>query len=393
MADIGEFASRAADRYLEYQETAQLRFNLGLDRPAVEDLVKAVFYASMIPDEGRWPSVCLMCYRKERESGFHFLFNPRREVTAQEIAKLAHATAADGHICCVSDDGKLSIVGMHVTVLNEMRELGYNSSRVANPLKVVIRGPGHIEVSATGLALAYKAGEVTDEAPLQYCDVMTALTEVVGEELSELTSGTVEALDDIFNDLAKAIVRLGHGGMLIFAKEPRASQFDPFRRLDCLLLQQLLIRYWNDVACLLDELGGVDNVLNNEVRRTASRFALVVSSTTSMLEKCIGSIAHLAGVDGAIVLDYACQVVAFNAITAKSIEVPVASRLVDRDGAALERSDLFGHRGSRHQSALFYATHVSDSFVFVISQDGGVTGFHNRGDGTVVCEPGLRVLD
>jgi len=36
-------------------------------------------------------------------------------------------------------------------------------------------------------------------------------------ELQELTVGTVEALEDIFNDLAEAMVRLGHGGMLLVA--------------------------------------------------------------------------------------------------------------------------------------------------------------------------------
>jgi hypothetical protein len=66
---------------------------------------------------------------------------------------------------------------------------------------------------------------------------------------------------------------------------------------------------------------------------------------------------------------------------------------VDQHGLERRREDILRNRGSRHQSALFYAEHVPNSFAFVISQDGGVSAFHNPGDGTVVCEMGMRVLD
>ena len=72
--DIGEFAQRAATEFAERQKTAQEKHKLGLLAPEVEKLVKAAFYASLIPDEGRWPSVTLMSYRKGCEMQFHFLF-------------------------------------------------------------------------------------------------------------------------------------------------------------------------------------------------------------------------------------------------------------------------------------------------------------------------------
>ena len=96
--------------------------------------------------------------------------------------------------------------------------------------------------------------------------------------------------------------------------------------------------------------------------------------------------------DGAIVMDYGCNVVAFNAIISQDAEGTGQGRLVDRIGRKIPEAVVAGNRGSRHQSALFYAS-VHHSFVFVISQDGVVSAFHNRGDGTVLCERGLRVLD
>jgi hypothetical protein len=84
---------------------------------------------------------------------------------------------------------------------------------------------------------------------------------------------------------------------------------------------------------------------------------------------------------------------AFNAIIKRATNEPDSFAFVDRNGHALERNAVLRNRGSRHESALYYVSCVPDSFAFVISQDGSVSAFHNPGDGTVVCETGMRVLD
>jgi hypothetical protein len=154
----------------------------------------------------------------------------------------------------------------------------------------------------------------------------------------------------------------------------------------------LLIRYWNDSAAYVAASGGVGNLLHDAQRRVTNPHALAVASDTAMLENCIESIAHLAGMDGAIVLNYACKVAAFNAIIARS-PGGVEPNLVDQHGRVLRRDGVVGSRGSRHQSTLSYAMNVPNSFAFVISQDGGITAFHNPDNGTVVCEVDMRVLD
>jgi len=388
MADIVEFAQQAATRFIQSQRDMPERYNLQLQRGTVEEFIKTAFYASMIPDEGRFPSVCLMSYRRGSETAFHFLFDNSIRPTAQEIATLAHATAPGSHICCICDNGQILLSGIHVTVLNELREFGYGSGRIANPLKLIIRGPGHIEMSSGGIALIYKAGEIREENPFQQSTILRALAGVIEQELHELTSGTVEALEDIFNDLAKAIVGLGHGGLLIVAKEPSRNHFSSLKKLDSLLLQELLIRYWNDIARLH---GGRAAGESQDVRKNPH--ALTVASDTVMLENGVKSIAHLAGVDGAIVMNYSCKVAAFNAIIEKSLSLRAGCRVVDRHGIDRRTEEILRNRGSRHQSALSYIMQVPDSFVFVISQDGGISAFHNLGDGKVICEMGMRVLD
>jgi hypothetical protein len=248
-------------------------------------------------------------------------------------------------------------------------------------------------MSSGGIALVYKGGEITEENLFQHSRVMKMLAAVIEQELQELTHGTVESLEDIFNDLAEAIVRLGHGGILIVAKEPKKSHFSSFRQIDCYLFQELMIRYWNDVATLSASSGGTGNLLAGSEVGVVNPLALPVASDTSMLENCINSIAHLAGLDGAIVMDYACKVAAFNAIIDRSAAGEAASRMMDQHLLQRRREDILRNRGSRHQSALFYVERVPNSFAFVISQEGGVSAFHNPADGSVMCEMEMRVLD
>ncbi len=389
MADIGEFAQRAAKQFAESQRSVKKPSKLQLERRTVEDFIKTVYYASMIPDEGRFPLLTLMSYARGSETTFHFPFPNRIRPSALQIAKLAHATAPSSHVCCICDNGEILLGGIHVTVLNELRELGYGSERVANPLKLVIRGPGHVEMSTGRTALIYRSGEIAERNLFQDSFTLKILAEVTEQELRELAPGSVGDLQNVFNDLTEAIMQLGHGGMLIVAREPKGNQFSSLRVTDSLLLQELLIRYWHDVARLVTGTGAADEI--PDIRNNPH--ALNVASDSVMLGNGVKSIAALAGMDGAIVMDYGCKVVGFNGIIKRSESAPVGRQLVDELGTKRQPDEILSNRGSRHQSAMSYAMAVPHSFVFVISQDGGISAFHNPGDGRVVCEMGMRVLD
>ncbi len=388
---IDEYARKVAERCLAFQRENN-RFDLSLSSQVIQEFVKSVYYASLIPDEGRYASVCLMCYRKGQDSSFHFPLNPRISQIPKEIAKLAHATAPGSHIYCICDDGKIELGGIHVTRINEMRELGYSSFRTGNPLKLVIRGPGHIETSSCGTPLAYKEGEITEVKTFQFSSILASLAVAIEQELRDKTVGAVESLESIFNDLAEAIVRLGHGGMLIVAKDTE-NHFSSKKKIDCLIVHQLLIRYWNDVSTNISNSGGLGNLMANHANGVFNPHALTIASDVMMLEDALDSTAYLSGVDGAIVMDYSCKVAAFNAIIDKSSGGHVTSELVNTGGQVLKESSLMSGKGSRHQSALSYAKRVPNSFAFVISQDGGVSAFHNPDGTKVVCELGMRVLD
>jgi hypothetical protein len=277
-------------------------------------------------------------------------------------------------------------------MLDEMRHFGYSSNRTANPLKLVIWGPGHIEVSTGGIALIYRAGGIFEETPLRAADLLQALARSVETELTGKTRGTIESLDHVFGDLIQEIGRLGHGGLLLVTKVPKKKEFFSWRKTHGSLLQKLLIKYWDDVATLTSSAGGLSKLLSTQSHPKLGKQFLTVSSDTTMLQNCVGAIATLAGMDGAIVMDHGCNVVAFNAIISKTAKRSRGARVVDEIGRKLSEKAIVGERGSRHQSALAYVKRVPNSFAFVISQDGGVSAFHNQGDGTVRYEGGLRIF-
>jgi hypothetical protein len=394
MHDIGEFAKQAASRFLDAQKDAAEKLKLGLAPQAVENLIRSAFYASMIMDEGRSPRSTLMCYREGAQSDVHILFEIPSEVSATEIAMLSHAVADDCHICCISKKGILTICGLHLTRLNDRRDLGYASFRVANPLKVSIIGPGHIEMSTGGIALVYKAGDVSEEALLLRSPIMGKLASCVQKEMQPIAKGTVEVIEHIFNDLAKAIVRLGHGGLLLFAGAHKRSSFSSFRAVNSSpLLRDPLYEYWKSVADLLQSVGGKAG-LPASPAEAKSNHSLIVAANTEMLEKCITAVAHLSGMDGAIALDFECKLVAFNAIIARTEVQRVNFRFFDCDGTHLGAyEDITTNRGSRYQAALSFVMKAGNSFAFVISQDGSVSAFHNQGGNVIVCDRGLRVME
>ena len=400
MADIREFAEQAANMYAVHQDTLRGNNELYLyqgglpaTRKAASEFIKAAYNASLIPDEGRYPVTCLMCYREDVALDFHTKFTEPLEASAEEIAKLSHAIDNRSHIACICGEDRITLGGFHVNRLYNQREYGYASGRIANPLKVQIKGPGNIEVFCMGDALVFRGGHISEESPLTLSNSMERLVARVTEELRDTPEDLFKSLDHIFNDLMREIVRLGHGGMVIFADTPKKTHFSSLRRTDCYYFQDLLYDYWDESTKLVKAAGGVGELLNVPDRSHLMPYMMNVTRATDQLENCLPAIANLSGMDGAIVLTYGCNVGAFNAIIDRQNEPESEPTLIGVDGTAIDYQKTFGHRGSRHQSALLYARSVPDSFVFVVSQDGSITAFHNPNDGTVICEFGLRPME
>lgn len=399
MADISEFAGQVAGFFDTLQvsfatEPKLNRLALPLSRLAVEEFVRAAYYASLIPDEGRWPAAKLVCYPPGTSVDFHVLFDDPLPVSPGEIAKLAHAIDNRSHIACDIRDGVVRLAGFHVNRLATRRERGFNRGYDINSLSVTIKGPGYLEATTDVITLIYCGGDVTSNSPLTRAKTMERLLTRLRQKLHEGDfDQRLDSLSSLVNALVEAIVRLGHGGMVIFAADPKRPQFSSLRQTNCIFLHQLLIDYWNRMAEMVAATGGIEEWLKHPDTPAALEHRARVASTTDRLENCVQAIANLAGMDGAIVLTYDCKVGAFNAIIDRQDAPRIETTLLDVAGQVVDYKQTFSHRGSRHQSALFYARSVPDCFVFVVSQDGSISAFHNPNDGTVVCEFGLRAAE
>lgn len=399
MADIGEFADQAAANFGVLQDTMRSKPELykmgGLptSREAASMFIRAAYYASLIPDEGRYPETCLMCYRADQAFRFCTLFEESLEATATEIAKLSHAIDSRSHIACIGEKDAIRIQGFQVNMLFSQREYGYSSGRIANPLKVRIKGPGNIEVSCGGLAMVFRSGEISTESPVKRSRSMERLVARITDALRKAGAAVVESLDSVFNDLMREIVRLGHGGLVIFSGGGDGQSFSSLRRTTCNSLPEALGHYWEAAAALNKAAGGIDGLLNLTDHTSISPQKMNLATATDRLENCLPAIANLSGMDGAIVINFDCTVAAFNAIIDRKAKPESEPKLIDVNGNAIDYRKAFAHKGSRHQSALLYAQSVRDSFVFVISQDGSITAFHNPGNGSVICEFGLRPME
>ena len=70
MMDIEDFARNAVRDFLERQRGVPEHYNLSLPPDAVAHLIRSAYYASLIPDENRWP----------RASGVNLTFGASRPV-------------------------------------------------------------------------------------------------------------------------------------------------------------------------------------------------------------------------------------------------------------------------------------------------------------------------
>jgi hypothetical protein len=312
-------------------------------------------------------------------------------MSSAEIAKLSHALDNRSHIACTANDGKIMLAGIHVNRLATRREHGLGPGIRLNSLEIAIKGPGHLEATTNVVTLIYRGGEILQNSPLNLSQTMERLlSRLRGELHDDDFDHRLDSLSDVVNELMRSVVRLGHGGMVIFAATPKTTQFSSLRQSHCQLLHQLLSDYWRRRADLTAAVGGIEKWLEKPDASGLSQQQMNVASATDRLENCIQAIANLSGMDGAIVLTYGCNVGAFNAIINRQDTPGIEPKLIDVQGQKIDHKETFAHRGSRHQSGLLYARTVPDCFVFVISQDGSISAFHNPNDGTVICEFGLR---
>jgi hypothetical protein len=98
-------------------------------------------------------------------------------------------------------------------------------------------------------------------------------------------------------------------------------------------------------------------------------------------------IAQLAAVDGALILTFAFEVLAFGATLKAPRTDAVLVTGPDGFGRGAGRPFDISRYGTRHRSAMDFAAAIPESIVFVISQDGPIRAFRRADDKTIQVWP------
>jgi hypothetical protein len=417
-AGIDEFVERTKP-LLEKMRRLHERRLLGIFPYKITDefaseLIKSCFYASMISDEGRWPLLTVGVCGADPKQPIAAL-DPPVPADPTAIAKLAH-TVNDWCSLGVADvNGRPTVVGVLPSMSVRTGTFVTQSVKTFSALKVVIRGPGNLDVVCEEGVLTYKAGVVSQYESILSSKVLERLAAVMdgqvtillGEDFrSKVDEGIEQRLANVSNpeiarllresmkaqvpadskaqlvlsELVFRISEMRHGGILIVTSRPETPVLSYKYRTKTGRLQNAVVRYWR--AAHEDGHG------TSRVSPSQSPGPGLVHEGI-LLRECVAATAQLAGTDGAVVLGPDFSLLGFGAIIDKAAVDESSVKFIDGADGTITYGSILANKGSRHQSALSFVMREEGSAVFVISQDGHVTVLENQG-GVVRCERGLR---
>lgn len=354
-------------------------------------LINLAFYASMAPEEGRFPRFALAIRSHEHAWVRARLDESLGSVNA--LRRLAPTCQGERDALWITEkDNELRCSGLlnldpQVRLPSQAGTLSQSSG-----LTILIRvlGPGHLLV--TGITTAeLRAGCLGRRMPVFLLPPVNAFFEKLADRISDDIRksaphlGVADGLDlppykihgflavELCNVL-HSILRQGHGGCVaIIPRDSELSNHVKFRfEVEDLERPSL-------VAAVEDHVKAT-----NAKARGMKAFPEYTQQLPWMkVEAVVHTLARGANVDGCIVLDAEnLSLVGFGGKITVDDGDPVLAQASLVEGTAPRRciTDVLTQMGgNRHQSALRLCAKIPNAMVFVISQDGDVTLFRNDG--------------
>lgn len=350
------------------------------DAQAIEAIIDATFWASLRPEEGRFPKISL-AFLPPEQTAEPLMFEQRLPLTPDILAKLAPAVERPG---------------IHLGVWGEGDELYvWGATRVIPSFGFVIEDiePGllvikHRRINGFGkfANVAVLTGEqvkVIDEQGTSLPDCPDLLKSLLA--FTSFSSANTEHHSvNMLVQLAASMRAHGHGGSLLvvpsgseswresIAHPVLYSVVPPFSRLTDLIRN----RRSTDDADYTDKIKEeqLPDFPKDKIESVQSADGVWVSS----VRKAVDTVAGLTAVDGATVITDRYEVLAFGA----KIRRPERSLPVDRMvltepivGNQAEEISPVQHGGTRHMSAAQFVNDQRDALALVASQDGRFTIF------------------
>lgn len=385
-----------ADAVVDQLRTApSLGYGFGdwLSETELRRLIGVSFFASLAPEEGRYPRCSLYWSKHPHEFFDTCEFRGGITVAVEKLRRLAPICQTPGAAIRVAMRGnELQFVGMTATRFEGLDfspglpGFGPIGGGGAGPcVQVHILAPGHIRVEVAGSEIELRAGEVTLRQfsdlwglPCVHALATEFATSVANETISRLNlsdeecklfGGLLTCLrdDKLLELVLRPILERGHGGTLVVIPDRKApwlsSELSPLTEVAGLSLLDRAVEHLS--ACVrYHQPGGRRADLPVRVKSClTTRGRVAVAART---------IADLASVDGCVVLDRSLSVVAFGTkinVGQRRAEDSQIQFFNSRTKTKIELRELEKEGGMRLRSALWLCKAHPNVVAFVVSQD------------------------
>jgi hypothetical protein len=387
--------------------TPYLVYEGGPPAEIVRELLHALFFASMEPEEGRYQPIGLV-YAPQLSS-LQSAVSPWDAVLLREaqpferrrVVKMAGATTFAESLLIVS----WTPFGLALLGFATPRDRTIVWDRDDRLLRLLAPRPG-IVVGAQGAGetVRYERGTIVlskRESPFDIGPHRRQLDSIRRAALSRMTTQVESStLVSQFQEIIGRVAASGHGGLLAILPPDAvageccdgAKWLSPPLPLGALLDEAYACseeEYQQEHSMLSIEAEGLD--LSSETRlqlkQKSSELERAAKKADSAVERAISQLVSMMGVDGAVICSHSLEVLAFGAkLHAREVEAFEVAILEDGVGPG----EKWTASGTRHRAAAYFASKYPDGIAFVVSQDGHAAVFQDV-DGAVVYWP-LRLF-
>ena len=362
--------------------------NHWLTEGGLRQLIKESYYASLLPEEGRYPRVSFFWSIYQHEGFDIGELTNEEHITVEKIRKLAPICQNQTTAIRVKlIDGILKTTG--ITALNyegldvHLGRPGFALGGRELNIQVHILGPGHIRVDIGTFEYELRAGRIRQCTELRSLPSIRKLTNEfsakVGKEVIEKKAASDEdaklfgGLENCFDSchllelVLRPIIHAGHGGSLLIV-----SRNDLDRLIDQELIISQRVANLDLLKLAAEHLGEcIDFWSTRENLSENSRFRRWIQ-TRGRLASSANAIGGLSSVDGCVVLTRDLSVVGFGVKINVSREEAWDSQIQFRNAVnntVVEFDELENVGGMRFQSAMRFCKKHPNALAFVISQD------------------------
>jgi hypothetical protein len=366
-----------------------------LSEVEIRAVISTAYRVSLMPEEGRYPRVCITSYHHSGQPDDFFCvakFSEPIAFSAEALRKLSPAFPGGAHkLIVISSGGSLYVVAVESSRQwffrrDDLSEPSFKSrSSWGSSLEVIVDGPASIRVIESALGMQLRGGVIRDVISFTWAHPVMELMDHMAIDLRDQLlrdervpafakeyRGTLEGRTSalIANILETILINMedyGHGGtFVVLANREDANDYINLKyQCSWPLLGETLVEWC--VACInaWGENANAENLAKAILAKNRVREAVQTLASMTQADLCV-------------VVDHRLNLLGFGGEIIASADDAERSKIIFTSAkSGLPFEDQSGEQfgGTRHRSAYRLCKTVPGTTVFVMSQDGDLSVF------------------